>query len=102
MDVPIFFVWAWGFSDCLTNNKLQHYSRHCSPRPSVKELAGNASVPAFDLFGFFLCKCQLRNLQSGTSKWLAWLPLQSLAVKKTFFCAMLGGEKLLTFVEKCR
>ena len=38
---------------------------------------------------------------------LAWLPLQSLAVrekKKTFFLSVqsLGGEKLLDFVEKCR
>ena len=32
----------------------------------------------------------------------AWPPLQSLAVKKNFFCANLGGEKLLKFVEKCR
>ena len=32
-----------------------------------------------------------------------WLPLQSLAVKKKlFFVQILGGEKLLKFVEKCR
>ena len=34
---------------------------------------------------------------------LAWLPLQSLAVKKKlFFVQILGGEKLLKFVEKCQ
>ena len=34
---------------------------------------------------------------------LVWLPLQSLAVKKkTFFVQILGGEKLLKLVEKCR
>ena len=34
---------------------------------------------------------------------LAWPPLQSLAVKKKhFFVQILGGEKLLKFVEKCR
>ena len=39
---------------------------------------------------------------------LAWPPLQSLAVKikkkkkKLFFVQILGGEKLLKFVEKCR
>ena len=37
------------------------------------------------------------------AKNLAWLPLQSLAVKKIFFlCKFLGGEKLLKFGEKCR
>ena len=35
--------------------------------------------------------------------YLAWPPLQSLAVKKCFiFLKILGGEKLLKFVEKCR
>ena len=34
---------------------------------------------------------------------LAWLPLQSLAgEKKLFFVQILGGEKLLKFVEKWR
>ena len=34
---------------------------------------------------------------------LAWLPLQTLAVKINFvFVQILGGEKLLKFVEKCR
>ena len=34
---------------------------------------------------------------------LAWPPLQSLAVRKNFyFVEILGGEKLLKFVEKCR
>ena len=34
---------------------------------------------------------------------LAWPPLQSLAVKKNFFVVqILGSEKLLKFVEKCR
>ena len=34
---------------------------------------------------------------------LAWLPLQSLAVKKIlFWVQILGSEKLLQFVEKCR
>ena len=35
---------------------------------------------------------------------LAWPPLQSLAVKKKnfFFVQILGDEKLLKFVEKCR
>ena len=35
---------------------------------------------------------------------LAWLPLQSLAVKKkqVFFVLILGGEKLLKLVEKYR
>ena len=32
----------------------------------------------------------------------ARLPLQSPAVKTTFFVQILGGEKLLKFVEKCR
>ena len=34
---------------------------------------------------------------------LAWLPLQSLAVmkKRLFFVQILGGEKVLEFVEKC-
>ena len=33
---------------------------------------------------------------------LAWPPLQSLAVKKKlFFVQILGGEKLLKFVENC-
>ena len=34
---------------------------------------------------------------------LAWLPLQSLAVKNNFFLVLiLGGGKLLKLVEKCR
>ena len=33
---------------------------------------------------------------------LAWPPLQSLAVNFFFFVQILGGEKLLEFVEKCR
>ena len=36
-------------------------------------------------------------------KRLAWPPLQSLAVKKKKkIVQILGGEKLLRFVEKCR
>ena len=42
-------------------------------------------------------------LSHKMNKVLAWLPLQSLAVnKKLFFVQILGGEKLLKFVEKCR
>ena len=33
-------------------------------------------------------------------EFLAWPPLQSLAVKKNFFFG--GGEKLFKLVEKCR
>ena len=42
------------------------------------------------------------NITNGKN--LAWPPLQSLAVKKKklFLVQMLGGEKLLKFVEKCR
>ena len=37
------------------------------------------------------------------TEYLAWLPLQSLAVKKkNCFVQILGGEKLLKFVEECR
>ena len=47
------------------------------------------------------CCCPFISLL-GANKRLAWLPLQSLAVKVTFFVPILGGEKLLKFVEMCR
>ena len=60
-----------------------------------------------------VCLLSARNKKrqscGALSRWLwfhyhlAWLPLQSLAVKKRlFFVQILGSEKLLKFVEKCR
>ena len=47
-----------------------------------------------------LCSFFVRDLYIYITRFLAWLPLQSLAVKKkNFFVQILGGEKLL---EKCR
>ena len=79
MEVPILFLWAWGFF-----------------RQKVAIFPGAVKIAA--------ATAETRAVHSGKEQnRLAWLPLQSLAVKKElFFVQILGGRKLLKFVEKCQ
>ena len=86
--------------------------QHSGPQRIFRILGGFCTLPHF-LNSLWhtpnrATQCRAHNVTAdsdafswGCSNALAWLPLQSLAVKKKIV-QILGGAKLLKFVEKCR
>ena len=79
------------------------------PFPPLLVFPSPFPLPLFSALVGHPCRSSLRccsprlPCEISDANSLAWLPLQSLAVKKNFFFVqILGGEKLFKFVEKCR
>ena len=113
-EVPILFLWAWGFFRQLSCDILQNgVSHRCACvktncQGGVWHHFGGVATSLKKyraIRGVAAIVSQYRTIwldDRGAWQWLAWLPLQSLAVKKKLFfvCANFGRWKTLKICWK--